>query len=229
MSGQAFPKDFDENDRRLCLEVGPYTMTSPERVFSLARAVEHVVQNRVAGAVVECGVWRGGSMMAVALTLLRLQERDRDLHLFDTFSGMTEPGVEDVKYSGRPAAAILRRSSRKAKVWGVASLEEVRANVLGTQYPEERVHFVRGRVEETLPEHAPERVALLRLDTDWYASTRHELEHLYPRVASGGVVIVDDYGFWKGSRKAVDEYFRAQGLAVLLHRVDDEARMFVKS
>ena len=81
----------------------------------------------------------------------------------------------------------------------------------GTGYPPERIHFVRGPVEETLPAGAPDEIALLRLDTDWYESTRHELEHLYPRLAAGGVLLVDDYGHWEGARKAVDEYFADHG------------------
>jgi hypothetical protein len=85
--------------------------------------------------------------------------------------------------------------------------------------------LIAGKVEETLPEHAPESIALLRLDTDWYESTRHELEHLFPRVVAGGVLLLDDYGHWKGSRKAVDEYFAAQGITMLLNRVDYTGRL----
>jgi hypothetical protein len=100
--------------------------------------------------------------------------------------------------------------------------------VLATGYPAERVHLVRGPVEETLPAAAPERLALLRLDTDWYASTRHELEHLYPRLVDGGVLIVDDYGHWQGARQAVDEYFAGTAPPPLLHRIDYTARIGVK-
>ena len=87
----------------------------------------------------------------------------------------------------------------------------------------ERIHFVEGKVEDTIPAHAPERIALLRLDTDWYESTRHELEHLYPRLSRGGVLIIDDYGHWQGARQAVDEYF-GDAHAALLNRIDYTAR-----
>jgi hypothetical protein len=100
--------------------------------------------------------------------------------------------------------------------------------VLGVGYPEERIHFVPGRVEETLPQNAPKDIALLRLDTDWYASTKHELQHLYPRLVPGGVLIVDDYGYWQGARQAVDEYLSENGLALLLNRIDHTARIAVK-
>jgi hypothetical protein len=203
-------------------------MTTPGKVHALARAVEYVVGRRLPGAVVECGVWRGGSMMAVALTLLRLGVTDRELYLFDTFEGMTEPGEEDVKQGGEHAADILRRSSRDSSVWGVASIDEVRQAVLSVGYPGERIHFVKGPVEETLPAHAPAAVALLRLDTDWYSSTKHELEQLYPRLAHGGVLIIDDYAYWRGARQAVDEYVGQNDPNLLLIRIDHGARVALK-
>jgi hypothetical protein len=94
-------------------------------------------------------------------------------------------------------------------------------------YPAERIHYHAGLVQDTIPEQAPERIALLRLDTDWYESTRHELAHLYDRVPSGGVIIVDDYDYWEGSRQAVDEFLAARGAHLLLVPVDS-ARVAVK-
>lgn len=223
------PLDFEERDREIWGRVAPFTMTTPSRVYALVRAVEYVVAARVPGAFVECGVWRGGSMMAVALTLLRLGQTDRDLYLFDTFAGMTEPGAEDVRVTGEAARELLDRLPRTSNEWAVATLEEVRSAVSSVGYPEERIRYVVGRVEETLPEHAPVEIALLRLDTDWYASTRHELEHLYPRLATGGVLIVDDYGYWQGQRRAVDEYLAEHGIALLLNRIDPAARIAVKT
>jgi hypothetical protein len=223
-----FPLDFDEDDRELCLRVAPYTLTTPPRIYALARAVEYVTRRAVPGAIVECGVWRGGSVMAVALTLLRLGVTDRDLHLFDTFDGMTEPGDEDVMHTGERAADLLADPSSEEKYRAAAPLDQVREAVLGTGYPEARIHFVQGPVEETLPEAAPREIALLRLDTDWYSSTKHELVHLYPRLASGGVLIVDDYAYWQGARQAVDEYIAENDLALLLNRIDYTARIAVK-
>jgi len=224
----AFPVDFEEADRELYRRVGAYTMTTPARVYALVRATEYVTARRIPGALVECGVWRGGSMMAVALTLLRLGVTDRELYLFDTFSGMTPPTEEDVRSSGERAADLLETEERDADVWAIASLDDVRNAVLSVGYPEERIHFVEGPVEETLPSQAPEQIALLRLDTDWYASTKHELVHLYPRLSSGGVLLLDDYGYWQGARKAVDEYVDANGLQLLLNRIDNTARLAVK-
>jgi O-methyltransferase len=223
-----FPLDFEERDVELCLRVGPYTMTTPPRIYALARAVEHVAGRAIPGALVECGVWRGGSMMTVALTLIRLGVTDRDLYLFDTFTGMTEPGDEDVKHSGESAADLLAGESRDSQHWALAPLELVREAVLGVGYPQERIHFVQGPVEQTLPTSAPDEIALLRLDTDWYSSTKHELVHLYPRLAHGGVLIVDDYAYWQGARRAVDEYLAENDAPLLLNRIDYTARIAVK-
>ena len=222
------PIDFDETDAELCRRIAPYTMTTPPRIYALIRAVEYVVSRPIPGAIVECGVWRGGSMMGVALTLLRLGVTDRDLYLFDTFAGMTEPGEEDVKHSGERAADMLAGSSRDSHDWAFASLDQVRDAVSSVGYPEERIHFVQGPVEETLPEHAPEEISLLRLDTDWYSSTKHALVHLYPRLARGGVRIIDDYGYWQGARQAVDEYVEENNVTLLLNRIDYTARIAVR-
>jgi hypothetical protein len=225
---QRFPVDFDERDADLCRRVGPYTMTTPPRIYALVRAVEYVVQNSISGAFVECGVWRGGSMMAVALTLQRLNATDRELYLFDTFAGMTAPTDADVKPSGERAADLLASDDADSDVWAIAPLDDVREAVLGTGYPTERIRFVEGPVEDTLPDSAPAEIALLRLDTDWYASTKHELDHLYDRVPSGGVLIIDDYGHWRGARKATDEFVaRTPGFG-LLTRIDYTGRLAVK-
>jgi len=225
----ALPIDFDEIDSEICARVASYTMTTPPRIYALRRAVEYVAKRPVEGAIVECGVWRGGSMMAVALTLLRLGITDRDLYLFDTFTGMTEPGEEDVKHSGESAADVLAGSSRESHDWAVASIDQVREAVLSVGYPEDRIHFVQGRVEDTLPAQAPADIGLLRLDTDWYASTKHELVHLYPRLAPGGVLIIDDYAYWQGARQAVDEYIEENALPLLLNRIDYTARIAVRA
>ena len=228
-ASRRYPADFAQSDIDLWARIRPYTMTTPTRVYALVRAVEYISTNRVPGAIVECGVWRGGSMMAVALTLIRLGDTTRELYLFDTFEGMTQPGTQDVTPSGELAGDILARSEATSNIWAIASLEDVREALLGVGYPEERIHFVKGPVEATIPGNAPEAIALLRLDTDWYSSTKHELVHLYPRLADAGVLIVDDYGHWQGARQAVDEYIAENGLQVLLNRIDETGRIAVKT
>jgi O-methyltransferase len=209
--------------------VSPFTMTSPERVAALCQAVAHVCEHRIVGDIVECGVWRGGSMMAACLTLLHHGDHDRDVYLFDTFEGMTAPTTFDVHASsGVRASMLLRFSDKTAPVWAVSPLDEVRRNLETVGYPSSRVHFVKGRVEDTVPQSAPEKIAILRLDTDWYESTAHELRHLFPRLVSGGFLIVDDYGHWDGARRAVDEFVTSSGLPLFLNRVDYTGRLAIK-
>ena len=221
-SPNGFPPDFESSDIEIIRAVEPYTMTSAERIHALIQAVRHIVRNRIDGDMVECGVWKGGSVMAMALTLLQLGERDRSLYLFDTFSGMTAPSDVDVDYQGQQAHLILDA------VRCEASQQEVENAVFSTGFDREKIHFVPGRVEETIPDHAPASIALLRLDTDWYESTQHELQHLFPRLARGGVIIIDDYGHWRGARRAVDEYIVQNQVPLFLHRIDYTGRIAVK-
>ena len=197
-----------EQESRIVERATPFTMTEPWAVRQLSREVNRVVNEDIPGAFVECGVWKGGSMVAVALTLLELLAGDRELYLFDTFEGMTKPEEVDVDFIGGSALETFERTktSEDRSTWACAPLAGVRSAMESTHYPNERVHYVQGKVEDTLPSQAPEKIALLRLDTDWYASTKHELEHLFPRLSVGGTLIVDDYGHWAGSKKAVDEF-----------------------
>lgn len=164
-------------------------------------------------------------MMLVANTLQELQDTSRNLFLFDTYSGMPPPTEADEDYAGRTASERLATEGRDGAVWAIAAVGQVKRNLGMTGYPTDRIKFVEGMVEETIPEQAPTSIALLRLDTDWYDSTRHELEHLIPRMAPLGVVIIDDYGHWKGARKAVDEWLAEYPVPVLLNRVDYTGRI----
>ena len=221
------PPDCDEFTASVIERVRPYTLTSVERIMGLVEAVRYLVRAEVPGDMVECGVWRGGSMMAVALTLVDLGATDRDLHLFDTFTRTPDPGDEDVAISGVHAADIIEEL-RTAEAFRYLPMADVEELLQGTGYPKERLHFVPGLVEETIPAAAPDAIALCRLDTDWYASTAHELEHLWPRIAPRGVLLIDDYGEFRGARKAVDEYLAARSERVLLHRMDYTGRLVLK-
>jgi hypothetical protein len=204
-----------------------FTMTGEARIYALIAATEYIVRAGIQGAFVECGVWRGGSAMAMLHTLARLGDTRREIYLYDTFAGMTAPASE---HDGAQEKALYQefRRSDGSSDWCRSELDEVKANIARTGYPMDSIHFVQGRVEDTIPGVAPEKIALLRLDTDWYESTRHELQNLYPRLVSGGCMILDDYGQWQGSRKAVDEYFAASGIPGMLHRIDSSARAFIK-
>jgi hypothetical protein len=211
-----FPADYDEMARPILRASRPYSMTRTEKQYALYLATRHVVQYDIPGAIVECGVWRGGSMHVVARTLLAIGDTSRELYLFDTFEGMTEPTDKDLTYGGTPVAELLRTQPRTARIWAVASLEDVQQGFEAIPYPRDKIHYVKGPVESTLPGQAPDQIAILRLDTDWYESTRHELVSLYERLASGGVLIIDDYGTFQGSRQAVDEFVEETGARLLL-------------
>jgi O-methyltransferase len=213
-------------------EVEPLSMISAERLLANMDAVRYAIRRGVPGALVECGVWRGGSVLAMVRTLLELGTTDRDIFLFDTFEGMTKPTMADTSAFDPPALDTWQEHDGGG-AWEylfnaeVFNVDRVRQTLEDTGYPAQRLHFVVGPVEETLPMNAPESIAVLRLDTDWYESTAHELEHLYPRLSPGGVLIIDDYGHWDGARRAVDEYFGDQ--PILMTRVDYTGRMGVKA
>lgn len=232
----AVHEELGEWERDVLARVKPFTLTSPERIVALTEAVRYVVRRDVPGAFAECGVWRGGSVLAMILALQREGVTDRDIYLYDTFEGMTKPTDLDTSDFDSPALEQWRQTKRDGgHAWPtwfneeVFNLDLVKRVVGETGYPSKRLHFVEGKVEETIPANVAESLALVRLDTDWYESTKHELVHLYPRLQSGGVLIIDDYGHWKGCRKAVDEYFGEGGEPpVLLHRVDYSCRAAVK-
>ncbi len=215
-------RDFDAEASAIMREVQPFTLLGPEKLFSLIAAVRHVARHGVKGDIVECGVFRGGAIMAAARTLEGLGVFDRDLYLYDTFSGMTRPAEQDFGLVDEPDPLPdfeRLQTGADSSDWVRAGLGEVKRNVARVSYPAERFVFVPGKVEDTLPGRAPERISILRLDTDWYESTRHEMEHLFPRLSPGGVLIVDDYFNWAGNRRAVDEYLEREGIPLLLIKV----------
>jgi hypothetical protein len=189
------------------------------------------VNNGIDGAMVECGVWKGGSSMAMALTLKNLGSENRDLYLYDTFSGMSAPTDVDVSFRGTKAHETFSdtKISEDASDWYLSPLEEVKRNVFSTGYKKEKIHFIEGKVEATIPKSIPKKIALLRLDTDWYESTKHEINHLFPLLTLNGVLIIDDYGHWEGAKKAIDEYISDNNIRILLNRIDYTGRIAVKT
>jgi hypothetical protein len=213
--------EFIRYHQGLCLAE---TMVDWRRLYSLYQAVRHVIEHDLPGDLVECGVWRGGAAMMMALTTKARVGSHRDIYLYDTYAGMTEPTPEDVRPDGLHAGGKWRQLQRRThNDWCYAPLDVVQQNMRKTGYDQRKLHFVKGPVEKTIPGTAPERIAVLRLDTDFYASTLHELEHLYPRLVPGGVIIFDDYNHWMGQRQATEEYFRAIGEEIELKAVTTSA------
>ncbi|MBG28624.1 MAG: macrocin O-methyltransferase [Opitutae bacterium] len=203
-----------------------FSMSSWERLFANVQAVRYMVNAGLEGDVVECGVWRGGSMMTMAQTLLNLGDSSRNLHLYDTFSGMSAPVKEDGDFAIRKFDQL--KTGEDQSDWCCAKLDEVKANLNQVGYPEEKLNFIRGKVEDTIPDNLPETIALLRLDMDWYEPTLHAMRHLFPRLQSKGVLIIDDYGHWEGCRQAVDDTLEEMGMHLLLNRTDYTGRIAIK-
>jgi hypothetical protein len=222
-SGRTAP-DLPDADRAIIGRVRSPTRTGTARLAAMIAATRHIARHRIPGDVVECGVWRGGSMIAAALALLEERDTTRTLWLSATYAGKVTAEPRDQSDTGIDAPRHLAKLRAAGKGWDAASLPDVQANLASTSY--RQVRYVVGPVESTIPAEIPDRIALLRLDTDFYASTAHELSHLYPRLVPGGILIIDDYGHWAGCREAVDEYFAGQ--PVFLHRIDYTGRLLVK-
>ena len=217
-------ENFDEEALTTLSRVKPYTMLSPNKLFVLIDAVRYVHRHAIPGAVVECGVWRGGAMMAAAMTFAQLGIEDRNFYLYDTFDGMTKPTDKDnLIYGGADPQEIFKqtRTGVDSSDWCRASVEEVKQNLVETGYDSRRLMTVQGRVEDTIPDTLADEIAILHLDTDWYESTRHEMVHLFPRLVPKGVLIIDDYHYWSGVRDAVDEYLTESKVPIFLMKVDN--------
>ncbi|MEQ9424507.1 MAG: TylF/MycF/NovP-related O-methyltransferase [Cyclobacteriaceae bacterium] len=209
----------------------PFSMTSIERMYSLYSAVHYVIRYEIPGDFVECGVWKGGSSMVIAKTLVSMGITNRKIYLYDTFEGMSQPTQDDVNIHGRQAKIKFEavKTGIDSSNWCYADLESVRANMALTGISSSQIELMKGKVEDTIPKNRPAgNIALLRLDTDWFESTLHELTHLYPLVVKNGVLIIDDYGHWSGCKKAVDQYFGSLPDPIYLSRIDYTGRVSIK-
>ncbi len=217
--------DMDPAFAPLFAQCKPYSLIHVERMYSLYKAVHYIVKKGIPGDFVECGVWKGGAAMMMALTLKQLGATDRKIWLYDTYEGMSKPTEEDASViPGK--GSVLKMWEREQKgdhnEWCYGPLEGVKAAMESTGYPQDKITYIKGMVEDTIPATVPQKIALLRLDTDFYSSTKHEMEHLYPLLEQGGILILDDYNYWAGARQAVDEYLTANNITLFLHR-DDES------
>lgn len=224
------PDITDQTFLKIYHLAAPYTATSIHRMYALYTAVQYVVENNIPGDFVEAGVWKGGSTMVIAATLKSMGITDRHIYLYDTFEGMAPATAEDVDIKGRSGTFLLSGEDQAAYDENIcySPLDEVQANMAKTGYPEAYLHYVKGLVEDTIPGTIQEKIALLRLDTDFYSSTKHELLHMYPLLERRGILIIDDYGHWEGARKAVDEYFKQHDIKTYMARIDYTGRLLVK-
>jgi len=223
------PSDIESDFLEIYEKCKNFSLTSVERMYSLYKAIIFISKHNIPGDIVECGVWKGGSMMLSALTLVKLKDIRKNIYLYDTFEGMTEPTHHDVRAYDNFKAKIKYDKLKHIGIrWDYAPLNEVKKNLYSTGYPKKKIVFIKGKVEETIPQIIPEKISILRLDTDWYESTYHELEYLFPKLSKNGILILDDYGHWKGAKEATDKYLKENNIKILLNRIDKTGRIAIK-
>ena len=211
----------DRDKLRAVKLVEPYTMVGPGRLMSAYDAVRTVDRENVEGAIVECGVFKGGTSAVMTMAAAP----HRRIWMFDSFEGLPEPGALDgekaFEYAGHRSSGALTPIDQC-----VGPLETVEKLFFEILHIDPRRVFIRkGWFQDTLPiaknEIGP--IAILRLDGDWYDSTKVCLDNLYDLVAPGGFVLIDDYGYWEGARKAVDEFRESRGITAVLEHIDESA------
>lgn len=180
-------------------------------------ALRYVIDNNIEGSIVECGVNEGYFELLWINELIN-QGKERDIYMYDTFKGMPPPTKYDYTSCNSPhykmdSTEVMqywkeRIIDENTNGWCFTPLEEVKRRLSSTGYPESRLHYIVGDVLQTLNVFVPEKIAILRLDTDWYESSKIELEKMYDKVVDGGVIIFDDYYHWEGQRRATDDFFR---------------------
>jgi len=219
-------QSLDALSRETITRVQGYTMLNPEKLYAFIQAIRYVVKYDLGGDIVECGVWRGGAIMAAALTLNQLKVTDRTFYLYDTFSGMSAPSGRDTSLADKTNAVdefVRKKTGTDSSDWCQAGIDDVRQNLAGIPYNQDKFVLVEGKVEDTIPGTLPASISILRLDTDWYESTRHEMEYLMPLLVPKGVLIIDDYYRWSGNQEAVDEYLEKHSIPMLLTKVGRSA------
>ena len=229
---QEFP-DSNNFEKELFEIISEYTMTSHERIFALMKSINFVKHNNVDGDFVECGVWRGGNLILFQ-KFVEKYNLSKKIYAYDTFEGMSEPDKIDETFKGESSIDLLnklykKKVDRKKNILiADCSIEQVQENFKKFSNKNNLI-CIKGPVEKTLDlkKNLPNKISILRLDTDWYSSTKKELEILFPLLEKNGILIIDDYGFWKGARKAVDEYFENKN--VTMFKIDFTGRMIINS
>lgn len=221
----------EEKDMVAYVRENNLTLTSYERLWATAMACKHAIERGIDGDFVECGVWRGGNSL-LAAAIFKQYKSDKKIYLFDTFAGMTPPAPND-RYAAQEHSVLAQFNERQRdshNEWCFASLDDVRNNFINAGLLSDNIIFVQGDVVQTLAseENLPKSISVLRLDTDWYESTKKELEVLYPRLNRGGVLLIDDYGYWAGSKQATDEFFEKNQNRPFLQYSDPSGRAAVK-
>ena len=221
--------EIEEDDLNFIKEIDKFSMCKPPEHWAIVQSINHIKNNNIDGDLVECGVWEGGNIILFGY-LLRKLNLDKKIYAYDTYSGMVEPSIHDATFKD----SNLKNSKNIYKSkdgWAKCDLKKVKTNISKFIDNHDKDYiFIEGDVRETLDDqnNLPDKISLLRLDTDFYESTSKELEVLFPRLQKNGVLIIDDYGHWKGQKKAVDEYFNLKEDFYWLHRIDYKSRLLIK-
>ena len=214
------PATADERQLKATIDaLAPaFTMMDLTRLRQLARLAHLVVQEKVAGAIVECGTWRGGGI-ALIDKVMRDAGDPRPLWGFDSFEGLPAPGERDADEVHQ--AFFIG--------WCTASEADVNRALRIVGGDVGHLHLVRGWLSETLPSAATGPIAFLNIDVDWYDSVKMALDVLVDRVVAGGVINIDDYGRWRGCDEAVRDFFAQRSLPLtLLQRTGNQGAWFRK-
>jgi hypothetical protein len=228
----SIPIEALEHEINLINRAKNYSMTDYKNLYLSTQAIKYIAENNIAGDIVECGVWKGGHII-IFKSLCEKYELSKKIFAFDTFEGMTVSVEKDINYNEEKASDLLNKNvitkNDGDNIWCYASLDAVKKNIVNLVGSIANINFIKGDVCETLKvtSNLPKKISLLRLDTDFYESTKIELEILYPLLQEGGLLIIDDYGYWKGAKKAVDEYFCKS--YQFKHVINGTCRMIVKT
>ncbi len=212
------------------INTGKKLGVSMRNVWSLIQSIEYLYHNKVEGVFVESGIYTGNSLILMQKIQTQLG-LNKEILGYDTFEGMVKPSKYD-KWINNPELNAVEKYNNLKKSnnpWMYASMSQVKNHLNNNLNDISNIKFIKGDVRETLNENKnlPDKISLLRLDTDFYESTKKELEILYPKLQTNGVLIIDDYGFFSGSKKAVDEYFKDK--FVFKHYIDKSIRLIIKT
>ncbi len=220
-----FPIESTLKEQELINKYLKFSMTNETRMWSLLKSLEYILNKKIDGDVLECGVWKGGCI-GLMDEYLRINNSKKKIYAYDTYDGMSIPSEYDIDFRGIQITEMV--INEYENIYGYPKKNEVISNlkILGSKL--DKIKFIEGMVEKTLMDkkNIPEKISLMRLDTDFYQSTRTELEILYPLLSKGGILIIDDYGHFEGARKAVDEYFKEK--KPLMHYIDYTCRLIQK-
>lgn len=205
------------------------TMTPIIRQYALLNLLDYIFRKNIKGDLVECGVWFGGNLI-IFDQLKKKYNSKKKIYGYDTFSGMPKPTVKDKDMQKKQFFETYKDLNKKYYSPKKFNLLKVKKNLNLNKVNLKEIKLFKGRVEDTLvkKENLPNKISLLRLDTDWFESTNVSLNQLYPRLVKGGVLIIDDYGWNSGCKKATDNYFKKKGGEVSFFRIDHEAVFLIK-